>query len=70
MLVATRTRAKWYRTSRMSGCARPVSDSPMARNRGCMRPAIDKINMLPDQRCCKLAESFRSEVEFAKIIAG
>ena len=70
MLVSSGARAKWYRTSRMSRCPRPVSDGPMARNRRCMRSAIDEINMLPDQRGCQRAASFRCEIELVEIIAG
>jgi hypothetical protein len=70
MFVAPRARAEWYRTSRMSRCPCPVSDGPMARDRRCMRSAIDEINVLPDQRCGQCAACFRREIQLVKIIAG
>jgi hypothetical protein len=53
MFVAARTCTEWYRTPGMGRCPCPVGDSPMTRDRRCLRPAIDKINMFPDQRCCQ-----------------
>ena len=69
MLVTTRTRAKWYRASRMGRRPCAVCDSAMACSRRCMRPAIDEIDMLPDQRCRQCAACFRCEVEFTEVVA-
>jgi hypothetical protein len=70
MLIAANARTSWYRTSRMRRRSRPIGHSAMARSRRRMRPAIDKVNMPPDQRCYQCAASFRSEIDFVEILAG
>lgn len=70
MFVANNTRASRYTTSRMARRSRPVSNSAMAGHRRRVRPAIDKIDMFPDQRSRQCATHFRSEVDFVEVIAG
>lgn len=70
MLVATNARASRYTASRMARRSRPVSNSAMASHGRCVRPAIDKIDVFPDQRSGQCAAHFRSEIDFVEVIAG